>query len=138
MKRILLVALLLIPAVAQSQQPPSPENDPIGRNLVPPDLVMSHSEELGLTEKQRGVIKAEVQKMQAKFIDSQFDLQENTSRMAHLLQQQPVDEAKVLEQADKVMRLEREIKRAQLTLLIRIKNSLTPDQLAKLDALRKR
>ena len=138
MKRILLVALLLIPAVARSQQPPSPDNDPIGRNLVPPDLVMSHSEELGLTEKQRSVIKAEVQKMQAKFIDSQFDLQENTSRMAHLLQQQPVDEAKVLEQADKVMSLEREIKRAQLTLLIRIKNSLTPDQLAKLDAFRKR
>jgi Spy/CpxP family protein refolding chaperone len=138
MKRILLVALLLIPAVARSQQPPSPDNDPIGRNLAPPDLVMSHSEELGLTEKQRSAIKAEVQKMQAKFIDSQWDLQENTSKMAHLLQQQPVDEAKVLEQADKVMALEREIKRAQLTLLIRIKNSLTPDQLAKLDAFRKR
>jgi Spy/CpxP family protein refolding chaperone len=138
MKRILLVALLLIPAVAKSQQQPSPDNDPIGRNLAPPDLVMSHSEELGLTEKQRNVIKGEVQKMQAKFIDAQWDLQENTSRMAHLLQQQPVDEAKVLEQADKVMSLEREIKRAQLTLLIRIKNSLTPDQLAKLDAFRKR
>ena len=36
------------------------------------------------------------------------------------------------------MSLEREIKRAQLTLLIRIKNSLTPEQLAKLDAFRKR
>jgi Spy/CpxP family protein refolding chaperone len=138
MKRILLVALLLIPAVAKSQQPPSPDNDPIGRYLTPPDLVMSHSEELGLTEKQRSVIKAEVQKMQAKFIDAQWDLQENTSKMARLLQQEPVDEAKVLEQADKVMSLEREIKRAQLTLLIRIKNSLTPEQIAKLDGLRKR
>ena len=80
MKRILLVALLLIPAVAKSQQPPSPDNDPIGRNLAPPDLVMSHSEELGLTEKQRSAIKGEVQKMQAKFIDAQWDLQENTSK----------------------------------------------------------
>jgi hypothetical protein len=37
----------------------------------------------------------------------------------------------VLERADKVMSLEREIKRAQLTLLIRLKNLLTPEQMSK-------
>lgn len=137
MKRFLVLAMLLIPIAALSQQPPSPENDPIGRNLAPPDLVMSHSEELGLSDKQRAAIKNEIQKMQAKFIDAQWDLQDNTSKMARLLQQQPIDEARVLEQADKVMGLEREIKRAQLTLLIRIKNTLTPDQIAKLEVLRK-
>lgn len=138
MKRFLVLAMLLIPVAAMSQQPPPPENDPIGRNLAPPDLVMSHSDELGLTDKQRAAIKTEIQKMQAKFIDAQWDLQDNTSKMARLLQQQPVDEMKVLEQADKVMSLEREIKRAQLTLLIRIKNTLTAEQIAKLDALRRK
>ena len=141
MKRILALVVLLLPVAAMSQQPqqpPSPENDPIGRYLAPPDLVMSQSEALGLTEKQRSAIKGEIQKMQAKFIDAQWDLQENTGKMARLLQQEPVDEAKVLEQADRVMSLEREMKRAQLTLLIRIKNALTPEQIAKLEALRRR
>ena len=138
MKRFLVVAMLLIPIAAMSQQPPTPENDPIGRNLAPPDLVMSHSDELGLSDKQRTAIKNEIQKMQAKFIDAQWDLQDNTGKMARLLQQQPIDEARVLEQADKVMSLEREVKRAQLTLLIRIKNTLTSEQIAKLDGLRKK
>lgn len=138
MKRFLVLAMLLIPVVAVSQQPPAPENDPIGRNLAPPDLVMAQSEALGLTDRQRTAIKNEIQRMQSKFIDAQWDLQDNTSKMARLLQQQPIDEAKALEQADKVMALEREIKRAQLTLLIRIKNTLTAEQIAKLDSMRKR
>ena len=98
---------------------------------------MAQSEEVGLTEQQRATIKAEIQKVQARFLDAQWDMQEQTSRMTRLLQQRPVEEAKVLEQADKIMGLEREIKRAHLTLLVRIKNTLTPDQITKLEASRK-
>jgi Spy/CpxP family protein refolding chaperone len=137
MKRFLVLALLLTPIPGWSQQPPSSEGDPIGRYLVPPELVMAQSEALGLTEQQRTAIKGEIQKMQSKFIDAQWDLQEQTSRMARLLQQVPVDESKVLEEADKIMSLEREIKRAHLTLLVRIKNTLTAEQIAKLESLRK-
>ena len=56
--------------------------------------------------------------------------------MTQLLQQSPVEEAKVLERADKIMSLEREMKRAQLTLLVRLKNLLTPAQAGKLKTLR--
>ena len=56
--------------------------------------------------------------------------------MTQLLQQSPADEASILEQADKIMALEREIKRAHLALLVRIKNALTPDQVARLEAIR--
>ena len=135
MRVALLVALLAIPVAAQQPQPPP--DDPISRNLIPPELVMSQSEQLGLSEKQRAAIKAEIQKTQAKFVDVQWDLQEQTSRMVQLLQQSPVDEAKVLEQADKIMSLEREIKRTHLAMLIRIKNALTAEQIAKLEAARR-
>jgi len=135
MRVALLVALLAIPVAAQQPQPP--QDDPISRNLIPPELVMSQSEQLGLSEKQRAAIKAEIQKTQAKFVDVQWDLQEQTSRMVQLLQQSPVDEAKVLEQADKIMSLEREIKRTHLAMLIRIKNALTAEQIAKLEAARR-
>ena len=124
MKRLLLLLLLAAPLFAQE--------DPIGKNLIPPELVMSQSESIGLTDKQRATIKSEVQKTQAKFAGVQWDLQEATTKMSNLLQQTPVDEAKVLEQADRVMALEREMKRAQLTLLIRIRNALTAEQIAQL------
>lgn len=54
-----------------------------------------------------------------------------------LLQQSPADETKILEQADRIMALEREIKRAHLALLVRIKNTLTAEQIAKLEAIRR-
>ena len=49
-----------------------------------------------------------------------------------------MDEAAVLTQADKVLSLEREVKRTQLSLLIRIKNLLSDAQQDKLMELRKR
>lgn len=132
--KLLLAAIAMFTAVASAQQP---GDDPIGRYLVPPELVMQHSAQLGLTDKQRTTIKNEIQKTQAKFLEVQWDLQEESGRMSQLLQQTPVDEAKVLETADKVMALEREMKRAQLGLLVRIKNSLTAEQIAKIESLRK-
>ena len=48
-----------------------------------------------------------------------------------------VDEAAALAQADRVMALEREMKRSQLQLLIRIKNALTQQQQDQLRELRK-
>jgi Spy/CpxP family protein refolding chaperone len=138
MKSPLFVLLLMAPlALFAQQQAPSPDNDPIARYLIPPELVMSQSEQIGLNEKQRATIKGEIQKMQTKFIDAQWDMQAQTVKMTQLLQQSPADETKILEQADKIMALEREIKRAHLTLLIRIKNALTAEQVAKLEAIRR-
>jgi Spy/CpxP family protein refolding chaperone len=137
MRWSLLALFLIAPLAVLAQQQPSPDNDPIGRYLIPPELVMSQSEQIGLTEKQRAAIKGEIQKMQAKFLDAQWDLQEQTGKMTQLLQQSPADETKILEQADKIMALEREIKRAHLALLVRIKNTLTPEQVAKLEAIRR-
>ena len=136
MKRALFLLLLSAPLTLFAQQPPPPD-DPIGRYLIPPELVMSQSEQIGLSEKQRAAIKGEIQKMQAKFIDAQWDLQEQTGKMTQLLQQSPADETKILEQADRIMALEREIKRAHLALLVRIKNTLTAEQVAKLEAMRR-
>jgi Spy/CpxP family protein refolding chaperone len=129
LKRLALLLFIALPALA--------EDDPIGRYLFPPDLIMGHSQELNLLDRQRAAIKAEVQKAQSKFIDMQWDMKEETEKMVKLLQQTPADEARILEQADKVMALEREIKKTQLSLLIRIRNVLTPEQVAKLEELRR-
>jgi Spy/CpxP family protein refolding chaperone len=130
MKRTLLILFLSTAALAQ--QPPQPQDDPIGQQLFPPELIMSQSQKLHLDDKQRATIKTEVQRAQSKFFDLQWELKEASDVMVQLLQQTPVDEAAVLQQADKVMGHEREIKKIHLAMLIRIKNSLTKDQVAEL------
>jgi Spy/CpxP family protein refolding chaperone len=58
--------------------------------------------------------------------------------MVNLLRGVPIDEAKVLEQADKVMAVERDVKKMHLSMLIRIKNLLTAEQIAKLQEIRRK
>ena len=47
-------------------------------------------------------------------------------------------EAQVLEEVDRILNLEREIKKAQISLMVHIKNTLTPQQQAKLAEIRSR
>lgn len=139
MKRALMLLVVFATAAAFAQQqppPPNPEDDPIGRQLFPPDLIMSQASRLHLDEKQRTAIKNEVERAQSKFFDLQWDVREASEAMGQMLEQTPIDEARVLAQADKVMGLEREIKKIHLSMLIRIKNALTPEQIAQLKQMR--
>ena len=105
--------------------PPGPGQDPLAQHVFAPDLVMRHAAEIGLDEKQRAAIKDAVIKTQSKFLDVQWEVQAESEKMARLLQASPVDETAVLAQADKVMALERDVKRTHLSLLVRVKNVLT-------------
>ncbi len=134
--RIAIVLLLALAGPARSWAQPTGE-DPIARNVFPPELVIQHSQEIGLDDRQRTAIRDSVQKVQAKFLDLQWDLQEQSQKLVRLLQARSVDETAVLAEVDKVLALEREIKRAQIALLVKIKNLLTEPQQAKLSELRK-
>jgi Spy/CpxP family protein refolding chaperone len=48
-----------------------------------------------------------------------------------------VDEGKVMAQLDRVLAIEKEAKKTQIALLVRIKNLLTPGQQTKMSALQK-
>jgi Spy/CpxP family protein refolding chaperone len=136
MKRSLIalcLVLVLLPSV--SGEVPSADQDPLARFLFPPEKVLGHAQEIRLEEAQRKAIRNEVLKAQSKFLDSQFDLQSETEKMTLLLQQKPVDEDKVLAQVDRILALEKEIKKTQISLLVRIKNLLTAAQQAKLTEL---
>jgi len=135
-------AVLLLLTLASSArtwaQQPQPGDDPIAKNVFPPELVMKYSQEIGLDDRQRAAIKENVQGVQSKFLDTQWNLQEESQKLVRLLQAQPVNEAAVLAEVDKVLALERDIKRAQISLLVKIKNLLTEPQQAKLQELRRR
>ena len=110
----------------------------IDQHLFPAALIMRHQQALGLTDAQRERIKAEMQEAQKRFLDLRWELQKERESMAGLLRKDPVDEKKVLEQMDRILDLERKIKRTHMSLLVRIKNLLTPQQKEKLAELRRR
>ena len=136
---LILTVLVFLAGTSLSAQPRPmrPPVDPLGENLFPPELVMQHQQALELSEEQRNLIKGEIQNAQARFTELQWQLQNEMETMGSLVKQGRVDEQRTLAQLDKIVGLEREIKRAQLTLLIRVKNSLTPEQQAKLQTLRR-
>ena len=145
MKRLpmYLVALLALALVTplRAQQPtpaPPPGDDPLARLLFPPELVLQHQGDIGLKPEQRTTITRAIGELQGKVLDIQWRMQEAATQLAALLGKSSVDQTAALAQVDQVLNLERDVKRAQLTLLILIKNTLTADQQAKLDQYRKR
>ena len=137
MKPHLLLFVLLLFGAAAWGQGPQPVDDPIAQNLFPPELVMKYHQEISLDETQSKAIKDEIQKAQAKFLDMQWDMQSETEKLVQLLKAKPVDENAVLVQVDQVLNREREVKKTQITLLVRIKNLLSDAQQTKLMELRR-
>ncbi len=130
----LIAMLLLAGAGAWAQQQPAP--DPVGDNLFAPELVLANQKAIGLDDAQRNYVRAEVLKAQTRFTELQFQLQDAVESLGGLLKQTPVDETQVMAQLDKVLNAEREVKRTQIALMVRIKNKLTPEQQAQLRQLR--
>ena len=117
------------------QRGPGPGADDWGRNFFPPELVMRWQSEIALQDAQRTSLTSALQQAQAKFMDLQWKLSAEGEKMGRLLQGTQVDETKVLEEVDRILALEREIKRTQISLMVRIKNTLTAEQQAKLSKL---
>jgi Spy/CpxP family protein refolding chaperone len=124
--------LLVIFASSLGAQQP----DPLTELMFPPDLVMARQNAIGLSDAQKTYLRAEVLKAQTRFTELQWRLQDAMEGLTGLLKQPKADEAQVSAQLDKVLASEREIKHAQITLLVRIKNNLTPDQQHRLQSLR--
>ncbi len=131
---LLAASMLMFVSSLGAQQPPAA--DPLNELLFPPELVMARQNAIGLSDAQKTYLRAEVLKAQARFTELQWELQDAMEGLIGLLKQSKADEAQVSAQLDKVLASEREIKRAQISLLVRIKNDLTPEQQHRLQALR--
>ena len=143
MKRSILILAFALSATSLAAQgaPPGQRGpgpggaEDWGRNFFPPELVMQHQGEIGLQDSQRAALASAIQQAQGKFTDVQWKLSAEGEKMRRLLQATQVDEAQVLEEVDRILALEREIKRTQISLMVRIKNTLSPEQQAKLSKL---
>jgi Spy/CpxP family protein refolding chaperone len=121
------------PPEPQSQpRPPHPPMDPLGDSMFPPDLIMQHTRDLGLTDEQKSYMRAEIQKTTMRFNELQWQLQDSMEALHATMKANPVNEQLALSQLDKVLDTEREIKRLHFGLAISLKNKLTPEQQEKL------
>jgi len=100
--------------------------------------MMEHSAALGFTEEQANFIRDQIEKAHPRFEELQQKLQTELEALGALLKEKKIDEQQVLAQLDKLLKQEREIKRMQLTLLLSLKNRLTPEQQSKLQEIKKR
>jgi Spy/CpxP family protein refolding chaperone len=115
--------------------------DPLADAFFPPELVMQHQQAIALTGEQRTAIVNIIAESQPRFIEAQWALQPETAALAELVRGDRVNEQQVLTQIDRVLDIERQIKRLQIEMLIRIKNQLTLEQqqqLARLGGVRLR
>lgn len=141
MRQPFTTALLLAAFAAQlhaqgpgAQIPGQP--DPFGRFLFPPELVMQHQGQIGLQEAQRATLQTAIQDAQATMLKMQFALAAEAEKLTKLLEAPRLEETEVLALVDRILMIEREVKRAQVRLMVRIKNTLTEEQQAKLRQLR--
>jgi len=111
-------------------------DDPFGKHFFDPDLIMSHQQAIGLTEAQRLSIATAMLAAQTRMMTTKMKISAEVERMQTLIDAPVVDEAAVLEEVDRVLAFEREIKREQLKLMIRLKNLLTQPQQEALAKLR--
>lgn len=107
------------------------------KSLFPPEMVMRHAQEIGLSDAQREQITAVIQQVQSDIVPLEWEMRERGQALQALLEQPQVDEAAALVQVDRVTEIENQMKKTHLTLLIRVKNLLTDDQQQQLTALKR-
>lgn len=137
-RRVLGGAMFLLAAAAMplaGQAAPSMD-DPIAKALFEPELIMKHRRAIALTDEQRDAISRLIRDLQGQVVSLQWELQEQVEALSTELARPRVDLDRARDRLERVMVTERRIKEGHLTLLIRIKNLLTPQQQAALTRLR--
>lgn len=134
--RKLVAIIIILQLGGVLAQDPTP--DLLERFLVRPDLIMRHQRALQLTEEQREYMIGEAQRAQSEFTSLRWKLQGTVEKLATLMREPETNDDELLAQLDQVLDLERQIKRAQLILAVRIKRKLTKEQIVRLERLRRR
>jgi Spy/CpxP family protein refolding chaperone len=120
--------------VPNHPHPPNP--DPLAHLMFPPEMIMSHARQLNLTDDQKVFMRSEIQKTTASFQELQWKLQDQMELLHESMKSTSVNEQQALAQLDKVLEIEREIKRLHIGLAVRLKNRLTPEQQEQLHKMR--
>ncbi len=137
-----LCALLLLPALALAQPGRGGGDDGLGagrprmpaflRQLFRPEVVMRNQEAIGLTAEQRDAISTAMSATQQKLLALRWQIEAKGEATTPLFSGDRIDPGPAMAAAEAMMTLEEQVKREHLSLLVTVKNLLTPDQQKKL------
>lgn len=133
---IAIIACLMLCAGVAVAQDRGGKPDPFKGKLFAPDLILKNQAELNLTKEQFTAIKGAVVEVQANVAEHEWDLREAYLKIMSALDERPIDERKVLENVNDALLAENQVKKQQVTMLIRLKNLLNEEQVAYLESLR--
>jgi len=102
--------------------------DPFATSFFSTDLIMAHQQAIGLSDAQRTAIRTLTIDAQKRFVPIQFKIAAEVETLQNLINAPSVDENATLDAMDRVLVLERDVKREQVTLMIRVKNLLSQQQ----------
>ena len=139
------LAVLILPAMVAAE-PLGMRGDGLGRGrrgpppfmaeLFPPDMIMRNQSTLELSDEQKKSIMAAVRETRNSIDSVRWDLENEQATLTRMVSAPSIDEPALLQQAEKVMELEKKLKTSHLLLLVQIKNQLTPEQQKEAKALR--
>ena len=112
------------------------EVDPIEQRLIPPELVVRHGHDIGLTGEQRDEIISIVKSLQPDMMGAELEHMAAEADLIAALDAHPIDEAGADAAATRAMKAEEQIRTSHLKMLIRVRNLLTPEQQDQLRELR--
>lgn len=121
---------------ASAQAAPKQEADPFATVLFPPELIMQHARAIRLSDDQRVTITRHIEQLQSRVVRMQWQLTEQVQALRGTLARPRVDQDRAIDQLNRVLDTEKDIKKAHLEMLIRIKNVLRPEQQAELARMR--
>ncbi len=111
-------------------------DDAFQRAMFDPQFVLRNAQAIGLSPAQRKTILDELKSAQIALAPLQVDMTGPAMELQELVDAPRVDEAKVLVIVEQVLRIENEVKKRQVMLIVRIKNVLSPEQQSRLRAIR--
>ena len=134
MKKVLLIALLTASLCLGTALAAQPKADVFKGKLFPPNVILEHQDRLALSKDQFKAIKAAVVEVQANVAEHEWDMREAYLGIMSELDKSPVDEDRVITLVNTALLAENEVKKEQMTMLIRLRNLLTDDQVAYLES----
>ena len=129
------ICLVLFTSIAMAQGV-GQQKDVFKGKLFAPKIILENQDALGLSKEQFTAIKAAVVEVQASVAEHEWDLREAYMKVLADLDEVPVNEEKVLVDVQAALLAENQVKKLQVTMLIRLRNLLTDEQMQYLQGLR--
>jgi len=113
------------------------QKDVFKGKLFAPNIILENQDALDLSKKQFTAIRAAVVEVQGSVAEHEWDLREAYMKVLADLDEEPIDQDKVMQNIEAALLAENKVKQLQVTMLIRLRNLLTDEQVQYLQGLQK-